>query len=706
MSGTVADSPIDLLLSDAEARMPVLERGLPESTLTAATAPAEPRGAGSLFLDAPDRDPNLLDLQRWGVIAPEGPVGDLLLGAIAGLIEHRRAEQGTKPRIYRVPPGQDSAAAIRWRDEVLRAERVPEHERPRYLLLLGELTQVSLELQQTLAHGCFVGRLALDDEAAYGAYADKVIGWERSARELPRALYYTAQDGTAAISAGYRHLIQPCVEMAERWRGAGKLELAEAVTVPYADDGPGALIEAAGSREASVLLSLSHGLGAPRRGWRSAEQQRRTQGALCLGLDGEPLSAESLGSAPFLPGGVWLMIACFGAGTPGDSAYLPWLQALAASGGEGRAAAEVLRSLPRAGEPPFLAALPQAALANPKGPLAVIGHVDLAWSFAFMDGGRGSRASRIFGAMRALLSGSRAGVALDSLMQAYREANDDLSSGYQLQREAAARGQAYAGDARKVAQLWMRRNDLRGYLLLGDPAAHLPLARARARLGEPGMPSVLIDLRDPQRAALLGRRAAAKDGADDAVPKDRQAGGGDAADMSVSRDRSSVVDEAVSRDRSVAVDEAVSRDRSVVAADGPVSRDRSVIAADGPVSRDRSVVAEEVDVSRDRPVEAPRGQQAGGGGVAREGHAVAVSAGGRPAAVSGGAASGGPVAVGGGARGSVEADAARRRERAVLALLRGAEAPQAIAAGCGVTLDDLFEWLERYREGGRRELDG
>ena len=156
--------------------MPVLERGLPESTLTAATAPAEPRGAGSLFLDAPDRDPNLLDLQRWGVIAPEGPVGDLLLGAIAGLIEHRQAEQGTRPRIYRVPPGQDSAAAIRWRDEVLRAERVPEHERPRYLLLLGELTQVSLELQQTLAHGCFVGRLALDDAAAYGAYADKVIG--------------------------------------------------------------------------------------------------------------------------------------------------------------------------------------------------------------------------------------------------------------------------------------------------------------------------------------------------------------------------------------------------------------------------------------------------------------------------------------------------------------------------------------------------
>ncbi len=670
--GPAGESPIDLLLSDAEARMPVLERGLPASTLAAAAAPTEPRGAGSLFLDAPDRDPNLLDLQRWGVIAPEGPAGDRLLGAIAALIEHRRVEQGTRPRIYRVPAGQGSAAAIRWRDEVLRAEQVAEHERPRYLLLLGEPTQVSLELQQTLAHGCFVGRLALGEEAAYAAYADKVIGWERSARELPRALYYTAQDGTAATSAGYRHLMQPCVEMAERWRGAGKLELAEALTIPYVDDGPGSLIEAAGSREASVLLSLSHGLGAPRRGWRSAEQQRRTQGALCLGLDGEPLSAESLGSAAFLPGGVWLMIACFGAGTPTDSAYLPWLRALAAKGGEGHGAAEVLRSLPGAGEPPFLAALPRAALGNPKGPLAVIGHVDLAWNFAFMDGARGSRASRIFGALRALLSGSRTGVALDSLMQAYREANDDLGAGYQLQREAEARGQEYEGDARKLAQLWMRRNDLRGYLLLGDPAAHLPLAHARARVGEPGMPSVLIDLRDPLRAASPERRAAP---ADDAVSKDRP----DGVDV-----------EAVLEDRPAAATAA-----EAVVAGGSTSLSRPAdVAVPWDRSPDvrvavpqRSIVAE---------VAALPGAQVGGPAQARA--EAPAGPGDRSVDAGGRARDMGPAAS--------RVDSARRRERAVLALLRGAEAPQAIAARCEVTLDELFEWLERYREGGRRELSG
>ncbi len=616
------DQPLDLLLSDAEERMPVLERGLPESALLAAAPPGEPRGAGSLYLDAPDRDPNLLDLQRWGVIAPEGEAGDRLLGAVAALLEHRRGEQGVKPRIFRAPAGLDVAGSMRWRDTVVRAEAVPEHERPRYLLLLGDLEQVSLELQHTLAHGAFVGRLALQDEAALGAYCDKVIAWERGSRELPRALYYTAQDGTSAISAGYRHLVQPCVEMTDRWREAGKLQLAQSITVPHDDNGPEALLAEAGRSEASVLLSLSHGLGAPRRGWSSPALQRRMQGALCLGLDAAPLDAAALGTEAFLPGGVWFMVACFGGGTPATSAYHPWLRTLADQGGDMQAAREVLRSLPRPGEPPFLAALPQAALANPKGPLAVIAHMDLAWTFAFMDNGRGSRASRIFGALRALLSGSRAGVALDVLMQAYREANDDLTAGYQLQRDAAVRGQDDRTDTLKLARLWMRRNDLRGYVVLGDPAVHLPLARARARIGEPGMSSLLIDLRQLQRPAVVAGAAAAP------VPEPAP--------------------------QPPAPEEPI-----------PLSFIAPAPAASAPPPAPPAPIP-----PTPPPLAAP----------------APVSPPGAPAAS--------------------ERSARRIRERAVLALLRGGETPQQIAARHGVELDDLFDWLERYRSAGRGGLDG
>lgn len=52
------------------------------------------------------------------------------------------------------------------------------------------------------------------------------------------------------------------------------------------------------------------------------------------------------------------------------------------------------------------------------------------------------------------------------------------------------------------------------------------------------------------------------------------------------------------------------------------------------------------------------------------------------------------------------ADAARQRERAVLALLRGGEAPLAITGRFGVEVDELFDWLERYRECGRGGLAG
>ena len=52
-------------------------------------------------------------------------------------------------------------------------------------------------------------------------------------------------------------------------------------------------------------------------------------------------------------------------------------------------------------------------------------------------------------------------------------------------------------------------------------------------------------------------------------------------------------------------------------------------------------------------------------------------------------------------------DAARRlelQERAVLAFLRGDEAPRRIAARVGVSLDDLYDMARVYREAGRYAL--
>lgn len=46
------------------------------------------------------------------------------------------------------------------------------------------------------------------------------------------------------------------------------------------------------------------------------------------------------------------------------------------------------------------------------------------------------------------------------------------------------------------------------------------------------------------------------------------------------------------------------------------------------------------------------------------------------------------------------------RERAVLAMIRGDEAPRSIAVRFGLALEEIFYWLDVYREAGRRALGG
>ncbi len=467
---------LQLLLCDGEEYIPVLEDGLPEDALVDAPSPAfGPRSVDAYDLDSPHADPNDLEKQRWGVIVPYGATGDRMLEAIDVLVQHRGTQQSDSPKIYRVDPDMDVAAAFRWRKQVHLEESVDERERPRYLLILGDLHEVSLELQHVLANGAFVGRLCCSSLAGFRSYAEKLVSREQEAlQKSARALFYTVQDSTRAVLCGYQQLVKPCLERCEKLAASERLAISGSAEVPYSDWGPEDLIEEAGDDNPAVMLSLSHGIGAPRRGWSSVAHQHARQGALALG-NSQLLTADDLRATPFLSGGVWFSMACFFAGTPSASAYYPWLRQLAECGeANAHALQHALASLPRSGERPFVAALPQALLANPKGPLALIGHMDLAWTYSFTDTeSKQSRASRVFSTLRALLEGSRVGVGLDALMRTYREVNDELTARYQLQANARAREQVIAEDPGQLAHLWMQRNDLRGFVLLGDPAARV-----------------------------------------------------------------------------------------------------------------------------------------------------------------------------------------------------------------------------------------
>jgi hypothetical protein len=243
------------------------------------------------------------------------------------------------------------------------------------------------------------------------------------------------------------------------------------------------LLAAAAAAGPGVLFSCSHGAGAPRGGWGSPGERRALQGAPCLG-GGHHLEAQLLAEAPFVPGGIWLMFACFGAGTPRHSAYHHWLARLQQHGEHDGDLASVLSSLPAEGEPPFLSALAQAALANPEGPVAIIGHLDLAWSYGFCDLDKmshGERHRRFHEVVAQLVKGARVGLALGgSLMRARNQVQAELG----IAADAEARGGHEPLEQRaRLGHRWMVLQDLDGYIALGDPAARLatpPRSRRRS----------------------------------------------------------------------------------------------------------------------------------------------------------------------------------------------------------------------------------
>ncbi len=477
----------DLLMVHADALAPVLESAVPS-----ASAGAEEGGTGyedPMHLWDESREANDLPAQRWGVIAPEGPEGDALLGRIERLIAHRQEQQGAPVEVFRVPPGLHAADAARWRKQVFEAPHRRSRDVPRYQLVLGDLHQVSADLQVIQGSDGYVGRLAFDRLDDYEAYVDKLLRWEAAPAPISRAraLFHTVRDRTSATTLGHQSLMVPGLALARRYQEEGDFPASAVLEVDHGyTPKPGPLLEAALEQEPGVLLTMSHGAGAPRRGWRSIEEQRLVQGGMSFGPAGGLLTGEALAGRAFMPGAVWLMLACFGAGTPEHSKYQRWLEQLAATGSFQGSTEAVGASLPADGRP-FTAAVPKAVLASPQGPLAFIGHVDLAWTYSFRERDTGTpvdRPGRFVDVLHGLLRHDRVGVAFRELVLHYGRTNTELT----------ALVESGVDDPERRGHLWMLRNDLAGYVLLGDPAARLPLSPEARRADAPIDPYAALGL--------------------------------------------------------------------------------------------------------------------------------------------------------------------------------------------------------------------
>lgn len=461
-------SALHLLLADADTLRPALPSGVPAAALRRLGAPRSSPLPGHELGDK-GAAPDDLRAQRWGLVVPAGKPERARL--VAELVAHREAQQGARALVYEAPPDLDGYAAAAWVRDVYEDRRVSARERPRYLLLLGDLSELSEDLQHALATQAFVGRLALDDEEAYARYGAKIIAAENApaAAARPRLVLHARppmHEGDMAGRIAVERLIAPCVEEARR-------EGLEAINTssPTGEE----LIEAIRASDPAVLLTVCHGHGAPAKGWSSAAVQRRLQGALLLGPN-RVLSATAAERARLLPGGIWFMHSCFGAATPTVSAYAPWMGCFRED--EAAALGSVLDAhRPRDGRG-FLSALPAALLGNPEGPLAVIGHSDAAWVDTFHDPERPERSSagRVFEPLRMLCEGRPAGVAVAALLDACRLEEQGLLELYAMGSRAPGGGrsaEAREREAGRFGQAWLGRQNLRGFMLLGDPAARV-----------------------------------------------------------------------------------------------------------------------------------------------------------------------------------------------------------------------------------------
>lgn len=414
------------------------------------------------LLGVVDADPTDLGQAGWGVVFAED-ADPAVREALAPLLEHRR-RQATAEREcrYRDYPGADGYRAGESVTEFLVRHRVTPGQpanpdrMPYYLLLVGNPEAIPFRFQYLLDVVYAVGRLHFDTPEEYERYATSVVAAERAAGR-PRAVFFGVRnpdDQATQLSAD--HLVAPLAADAD-----GRLAPASVQTVLGEQATKARLGPLLGGADTPTLLFVAaHGMGFPN----GHPRQLPHQGALlCQDWPG-PIhwrgaipeafyfAADDLPGEARVSGLIVFLFACFGAGTPRTDDFA-W-QAL------GRPAAIA----PHA----FVGRLPRRLLGHPRGgALAVVGHVERAWSFSFLWPGVGAQVDAYREMLRRLLAGEPIGWAVEVLNDRFAA----LSTQLEMEKEEVAYGKV--ADELTLSSLWTARNDARNAIVLGDPAVRL-----------------------------------------------------------------------------------------------------------------------------------------------------------------------------------------------------------------------------------------
>jgi hypothetical protein len=416
------------------------------------------------FLAVSDVDPGKLEESGWGVVFAQD-ADPAIRQALEPLIEHRR-KQVNDPRLFRLFEGAagyrsgDTVAGWLSRFNVGLAIVDPLAGMPLYLLVVGSPAAIPFEFQYLLDTYWSVGRLDFDTPAEYRAYAEGVVAYETASTVPHRkqvAVFSTRNPGDRATALLMDQVSTPLVTGTATMKPLGERQgfqmqpfLGEAATKSNLQ----ALLRAQSpGGPPALLFTGSHGVSFAL----DDPGQRDKQGAiLCDEWPGGPVEPAHYLAAADVPadakvsGLIHFFFACYGGGCPQFDTYsrLP-------DGTPKQIAAA-----------PLVARLPQKLLAS--GALAVVAHIDRAWSYSFQVGRGAPQVQEFRDVLVRAMKGERIGACTDQFNLRWAVLSAELSD---LQRQQ----QALPGQVSNatLANRWVARDDARNYLTLGDPAVRL-----------------------------------------------------------------------------------------------------------------------------------------------------------------------------------------------------------------------------------------
>ncbi|HBL26667.1 MAG TPA: hypothetical protein DD490_07520 [Acidobacteria bacterium] len=408
-------------------------------------------------------DPKSLASAGWCVIfAPD--VSADVRKALSPLLRHRSEQAGTLYQEFTYEIGQTKEQFL----QAKRADNGPADPRfvPYYVLLVGDPRTLPFQFQYDLDVQYAVGRLYFEKVEDYGNYAAGVLAAEKDNSVRPPrriAFFGTSNKGDRPTERTLTDLVRPLAEaLRDQYRHWPQARVfgEEAIKRNL-----GPLV--GGPERAALLMAATHGMRFPA----GDPLQMRDQGALLCQEWERPAEGEEKAIPPEqyfssvdvsaeadLRGMIAFLFACYSAGTPEVSDF---------DAESGVPHIDTPSSLaPRT----FLSGLAKSLLAHPKGGcLAVLGHVDRAFTLSFSWSGR-SQPQVFESVLGRLLDGYPIGAATEFINQRHAElavsTNRDLL-GWQEAGYLSASGMA------DLARRVKAGHDARNFVVLGDPAVRL-----------------------------------------------------------------------------------------------------------------------------------------------------------------------------------------------------------------------------------------